>query len=125
MDPKLQALVETLRTTYPTSHVRLLPEPAMFLRSSTGRTYHAEGMQILDAEAALAYADAYMRGLLERIKETGDYRLNEAHPWIIGVYPGDLTSSPLIFIFGNIIRSGAEEWVEVGYPHYEKLAFPG
>jgi hypothetical protein len=123
MDFKLEHLVETLRASYPGSHVRLLPEPAMFLRSSTGRTYHAEGMQILSEDSALAYADAYMRGLLERIRETADYRINEAHPWIIGVYPGDLSSSALIFIFGNIIRAGQETWVEVGYPHYEKLEF--
>ena len=57
-----------------------------------------------------------MHGLLERIRDTEDYQLNEAHPWIIGVYPGDLHSRPLIFIFGNIIRSGQEEWVEVGTP---------
>ena len=34
-----------------------------------------------------------------------------------------LSILPLIFIFGNIIRSGKEEWVEVGYPHFEKLEF--
>ena len=37
--------------------------------------------------------------------------------------PGRPDLHPLIFIFGNIIRSGREEWVEVGYPHYEKLEF--
>ena len=116
-------LVETLRQAYPTSHVRVLPEPAMFLRSNTGRTYHAEGMQVLSIDSALAYASAYISGLLDRIREAEDYQLNEAHPWIIGVYPGDLQSSPLIFIFGNIIRSGREAWVEVGYPRYEKLEF--
>jgi hypothetical protein len=116
-------LVETLRQAYPTSHVRVLPEPAMFLRSNTGRTYHAEGMQVLSIDSALAYASAYISGLLDRIREAEDYQLNEAHPWIIGVYPGDLHSSPLIFIFGNIIRSGREAWVEVGYPRYEKLEF--
>jgi hypothetical protein len=103
--------------------VRVLPEPAMFLRSSTGRSYHAEGMQVLSLESAMSYAAAYMHGLLERIRETPDYQLNEAHPWIIGVYPGDLHSSPLIFIFGNIIRSGSETWIEVGFPRYEKLEF--
>ena len=118
-----QALLETLKRTYPTSHVRALPEPAMFLRSNTGRTYHAEGMQVLSTESALDYAKAYMDGLRERVRNTEDYVLNEEHPWIIGVHPGDLTSEPLIFIFGNIIRSGKEEWVEVGYPHYEHLAF--
>ena len=123
MSIDLELLVETLRRAYPTSHVRVLPEPAMFLRSSTGRSMHAEGMQVLSVESAMAYASAYIRGLMERIRDTEGYRLNEAHPWIIGVYPGDLQSSPLIFIFGNIIRSGSEEWVEVGYPHYEKLQF--
>ena len=121
----LEHLCATLRQRYPTSHVRLLPEPAMFLRSSTGRTYHAEGMQVLSEESALAYAKAYMSGLLERIRETADYQLDEAHPWIIGVHPGDLSSSPLIFIFGNIIRSGQETWVEIGYPRFEKLDFRG
>ena len=72
-----EQLVQTLRATYPTSHVRVLPEPAMFLRSSTGRTYHAEGMQVLTAESALAYASAYMTGLLERIRDTEGYQLNE------------------------------------------------
>lgn len=124
MEPKLEALLDTLRTTYPTSVVRLLPEPAMFLRSNTGRTFHAEGMQVLSAESALAYASAYMSGLRERIRTTEDYVLNEAHPWIIGVHPGDLSSPPLIFIFGNIIRSGTEAWIELGYPRYEKLDFP-
>ena len=119
----LEELIETLRRTYPGCPVRVLPEPAMFLRSNTGRTYHAEGMQILSLESALAYAAAYIQGLLDRIRETEDYELNQAHPWIIGVYPGDLQSTPLLFIFGNIIRSGREEWVEFGYPHYEKLEF--
>ena len=119
----LEKLMDTLRQTYPTSHVRVLPEPAMFLRSSTGRSYHAEGMQVLSLESAMSYAAAYMHGLLERIRETPDYQLNEAHPWIIGVYPGDLHSSPLLFIFGNISRSGAETWIEVGFPRYEKLEF--
>jgi len=123
MSLNLDQLMETLRQTYPTSHVRVLPEPAMFLRSNTGRSMHAEGMQVLSIESALAYASAYIHGLLERIRETEGYQLDEAHPWIIGVYPGDLQSSPLIFIFGNIIRSGAEAWVEVGFPHYEKLEF--
>jgi hypothetical protein len=120
----IDELLATLRRTYPTSLVRQLPEPAMFLRSNTGRTYHAEGMQVLSVESALAYASAYMAGLRERIREAEDHQLDPAHPWIIGVHPGDLTSSPLIFIFGNIIRSGHETWVELGYPRYEKLEFP-
>ncbi|BDU74914.1 hypothetical protein [Mesoterricola silvestris] len=124
MEPDLTTLLETLRRMYPTSLVRTLPEPAMFLRSNTGRTFHAEGMQVLSAESALAYASAYMRGLRERIAATADYQLNEEHPWIIGIHPGDLTSPPLIFIFGNIIRSGKEAWVELGYPRYEALDFP-
>jgi len=121
----IDELLETLRRTYPTSLVRRLPEPAMFLRSDTGRTYHAEGMQVLSAESALTYASAYMAGLQERIREAEDHQLDADHPWIIGVYPGDLTASPLIFIFGNIIRGGHERWVELGYPRYEKLEFPG
>jgi len=121
IDPK--RLLETLKQAYPTSHVRVLPEPAMFLRSSAGRSMHAEGMQVLSVESAMAYASAYMQGLLERIRETEGYQLNEAHPWIIGVYPGDPQSTPLLFIFGNIVRSGTEAWVEVGYPRYEKLEF--
>jgi hypothetical protein len=119
----IEALLATLRKTYPGSHVQLLPEPAMFLRSNTGRTFHAEGMQVLTLQSALDYAEAYMGGLRERIRSTEGYQLNEAHPWIIGVHPGDLSSEPLIFLFGNIIRSGREEWVEVGYPVYQKLEF--
>jgi len=117
----IDPLLAALRQAHPTAHLRLLPEPAMFLRSSTGRTYHAEGMQVLSVESALAYASAYMAGLQERIREAEDHVLDPDHPWIIGVHPGDLTTSPLIFIFGNIIRSGGEAWVEIGYPRYEKL----
>jgi hypothetical protein len=123
MAQTIDSLLATLRATYPTSLVRTLPESAMFLRSNTGRTFHAEGMQVLSVEGAMAYTEAYMGGLLERVKGTEGYELNPDHPWIIGVYPGDLTSVPLIFIFGNVIRSGKEEWVEVGYPHFEKLEF--
>jgi len=123
MAVNIEALLATLKGAYPTSHVRSLPEPAMFLRSNTGRSYHAEGMQVLSVESALEYADAYVNGLRERVKATEDFQLNEAHPWIVGVYPGDLTSGPLIFIFGNIIRAGKEEWIEVGWPHYEPLTF--
>jgi hypothetical protein len=81
-------------------------------------------MPFLSTESGLSYARAYMHGLLERIRETDGFELNESHPWIIGVHPGDLTSTPLIFIFGNIIRSGKEEWIEIGYPRYEGLEFP-
>jgi hypothetical protein len=116
-------LLKALREAFPTSYIRLLPEPAMFLRSNLGRSYHAEGMQFLSVESAMANARAYMNGLMERTRESEGFELNQAHPWIIGVYPGDLTSSPLIFIFGNIIRSGQEEWVQIGFPHYEKLEF--
>ena len=55
----IDSLLAALRRTFPTSHIRLLPEPAMFLRSNTGRTFHAEGMQVLSEEAAMAYASAY------------------------------------------------------------------
>jgi len=119
----VEALTAALREAFPTSHIRLLPEPAMFLRSNLGRSYHAEGMQFLSVESAMANARAYMTGLQERIRESDGMGLNAAHPWIIGIYPGDLTSTPLIFIFGNIIRSGKEEWVQIGFPRYEKLDF--
>ena len=69
-------LITALRKAYPTSHVRLLPEPAMFLRSSTGRTYTAEGMQITSKEGAIDYAKAYMNGLTERTKATEGFELN-------------------------------------------------
>jgi hypothetical protein len=120
----IEALADQLRRDHPTSHVRLLPEPAMFLRSNTGRSYHAEGMPFSSNASALSYASAYMQGLLERIGATEGFELNQAHPWIIGIHPGDLTSSPLIFIFGNIIRSGAEAWIQIGFPRYESLEFP-
>jgi hypothetical protein len=123
MTSTVEALREALQGAFPTSHVRLLPEPAMFLRSNLGRTYHAEGMQFLSVESAMAHARAYMCGLMERIRESEGMELNEAHPWIIGIHPGDLTQAPLIFIFGNIVRSGREEWVEIGYPRYEPLVF--
>lgn len=123
MTSNVETLVTALRQAFPTSHVRLLPEPAMFLRSNTGRSYHAEGMQFLSVESAMAHARAYMNGLEERTRESEGFELNKAHPWIIGVYPGDLTSAPLIFIFGNIIRAGKEEWVEIGFPRYERLEF--
>ena len=116
-------LLAALRQAYPTSHVRLLPEPAMFLRSNHGRSYTAEGMQIASIEGALDYAKAYMSGLMERTQATEGFELNPAHPWIIGVFPGNASSSPLIFIFGNIIRYGKESWVEVGFPTYEQLTF--
>ena len=116
-------LLKALRQAYPTSHIRLLPEPAMFLRSNLGRSYTAEGMQIVSLEGALDYAKAYMTGLTERAEATEGFELNPAHPWIIGVFPGNASSSPLLFIFGNIIRYGKEAWVEVGFPTYEKLEF--
>ena len=119
----IETLLSALRQAYPTSHVRLLPEPAMFLRSNLGRSYTAEGMQIVTLEGALDYAKAYMSGLVERAQATEGFELNQAHPWIIGVFPGNDSSSPLIFIFGNIIRYGKETWVEVGFPTYEQLEF--
>jgi hypothetical protein len=124
MTPHLDELMEALRLAFPTSHLRFLPEPAMFLRSNTGRSYHAEGMQFLSVESAMAHVNAYIRGLQERIRESDGFELNPAHPWIIGVHPGDLASPPLIFVFGNIIRSGKEEWIEIGFPRYESLTFP-
>lgn len=119
----IENLLEALKQAYPTSHVRLLPEPAMFLRSNLGRSYTAEGMHIATLEGALEYAKAYMNGLVERAQATEGFELNAAHPWIIGVYPGNASSSPLIFIFGNIIRYGKEAWIEVGSPTYDKLVF--
>jgi hypothetical protein len=123
MTSNVEQLMATLRQAFPGSHVRLLPEPALFLRSNMGRSYHAEGMQFLSVESAMAHVRAYMSGLLARVSESEGFELNAAHPWIIGVYPGDLTSAPLVFVFGNIIRSGKEEWVEIGYPRYENLEF--
>ncbi len=123
MTLSVDTLVEALRQAYPTSHVRLLPEPAMFLRSNLGRSYTAEGMQIASLQGALDYAEAYMGGLRERAQATEGFELNPDHPWIIGVFPGSATSSALIFIFGNIIRYGREAWVEVGSPTYEQLKF--
>jgi hypothetical protein len=123
MSVSIDTLLAALRQAYPTSHVRLLPEPAMFLRSNLGRTYTAEGMQILSLEGALDYAQAYMNGLTERAQATEGFELNREHPWILGVFPGSSTASPLIFIFGNIIRQGRESWVEVGCPTYEQLSF--
>jgi hypothetical protein len=119
----IETLIEALRQAYPTSHIRLLPEPAMFLRSNLGRSYTAEGMRITTLEGALDYAKAYMTGLVERAQATEGFELNAANPWIIGVYPGNASSSPLIFIFGNIIRNRKESWVEVGSPTYDKLEF--
>jgi hypothetical protein len=123
MNFPVETLLDALHQAYPTSHVRLLAEPAMFLRSNQGRSYTAEGMQILSLDGALDYAKAYMNGLVERTRATEGFELDPAHPWIIGVFPGNAWSSPLIFIFGNIIRHGTETWVEVGFPTYEKLEF--
>ena len=36
MTSNIEALREALQQAFPTSHVRLLPEPAMFLRSNLG-----------------------------------------------------------------------------------------
>jgi len=119
----VDSLLDALRKAYPTSHVRLLAEPAMFLRSNLGRSYTAEGMQIVSEAAALDYAKAYMNGLTERAQATEGFELDPEHPWILGVFPGNATTSPLIFIFGNIVRYGQERWVEVGFPTYERLEF--
>ena len=119
----VETLLEALQQGFPTSHVRLLSEPAMFLRSNLGRSYTAEGMPIKSLQGAMEYARAYMNGLTERTQATEGFELNPAHPWIIGVFPGNASTSPLIFIFGNIIRYGRESWVEVGFPTYQKLEF--
>jgi hypothetical protein len=119
----VDSLLDALRKAYPTSHVRLLAEPAMFLRSNQGRSYTAEGMQIVSEAAGLGYAKAYMNGLTERAQATEGFELDPQHPWILGVFPGNATTSPLIFIFGNIVRYGQERWVEVGFPTYERLEF--
>ena len=119
----IDPLLASLRQAYPSSSVRLLPEPAMFLRSNQGRTYTAEGMPVVTLEGALEYARAYMSGLTERTAATEGFQLNPEHPWIIGVFPGTASTLPLLFIFGNVIRHGSETWVEVGYPTYQKLEF--
>ena len=54
----VEALLTALQQGFPTSHVRLLSEPAMFLRSNLGRSYTAEGMQIASVEGAMEYAKA-------------------------------------------------------------------
>ena len=123
MTLSIAPLMAALRATHPTSHIRELTEPAMFLRSNQGRSYTAEGMPILSVGGAMDYAQAYMNGLTERAAATEGFELNQAHPWIIGVFPGNATTGPLIFIFGNIIRNGRESWVEVGQPTYEPLTF--
>ncbi|NTW86248.1 MAG: hypothetical protein HGB30_08815 [Holophagaceae bacterium] len=123
MSIPVDSLLAALRKAYPTSHVRLLAEPAMFLRSNLGRSYTAEGMQIVSEAAALDYATAYMNGLTERAQATEGFELDPEHPWILGVFPGNATTSPLIFIFGNIVRNGQERWIEVGFPIYERLEF--
>lgn len=123
MNFPVETLLGALRQGFPTSHVRLLAEPAMFLRSNLGRSYTAEGMPIKSLDGAMEYARTYMNGLTERAQATEGFELNPAHPWIIGVFPGNASTSPLIFIFGNIIRYGRESWVEVGFPTYEKLEF--
>ena len=123
MSIPIDSLLDALRKAYPTSHVRLLAEPAMFLRSNQGRSYTAEGMPIVTEAAALDYAKAYMNGLTERAQATEGFELDPEHPWILGVFPGNATTSPLIFIFGNIVRYGQERWVEVGFPTYKRLEF--
>jgi hypothetical protein len=123
MPVRIDDLLQTLRQTYPTSLVKKLDEPAMFLRSNLGRSYTAEGMQITSVDAALEYAKGYMHSLIERTQATEGFALNQDHPWIIGVFPGSPTAAPLIFIFGNIVRYGKEVWLEVGEPRYEPLAF--
>jgi hypothetical protein len=94
-------------------------DPFYSTRSNLRQNYTAEGMQIVSLDCA----KAYMSGLTERARTTGGFELNTAHPWIIGVLPGNDSSSSLIFILGNIIRYGKETRAEVGYPTYENLNF--
>ena len=127
MSIPIDSLLDALRKAYPTSHVRLLAElsPSMLIAvvDNQGRSYTAEGMPIVTEAAALDYAKAYMNGLTERAQATEGFELDPEHPWILGVFPGNATTSPLIFIFGNIVRYGQERWVEVGFPTYERLEF--
>lgn len=116
-----EKLIEALRAKYPTSYVRVLHEPAMFVRSNKGRTYSAPGSEVASIQSALDYTHVRMNIVVERARETQGYELDEAHPWIIGVYPGGEARLPELFVFGNIIRNGAERWVEVGSIQYENL----
>lgn len=116
-----QQLLEALKQTYPTTHFRMLQEPAMFIRSNKGRTYSARGAEVFSLKSALDYTHVRMDIVRERVKETEGYVLDPEHPWIIGIYPGDGTQHPHVFVHGNIVRNGTERWVEVGSIQYDRL----
>jgi hypothetical protein len=118
---EVEKLLQALKQTYPTSHFKLLLEPAMFIRSNKGRTYSARGAEVFSVKSALDYTHVRMDIVMERVKETDGYLLDADHPWIIGIYPGDGEQHPHIFVHGNIIRNGTEHWVEVGSIQYEPL----
>lgn len=121
MTLEAEKLLDALRQAYPTSHFKLLLEPAMFVRSNKGRTYSARGAEIFSIKSALDYTHVRMEIVKERVKETPEYVLDESHPWIIGVYPGTTEQHPHVFVHGNIIRNGSERWIEVGSIQYEQL----
>ncbi|HEY6009452.1 MAG TPA: hypothetical protein VIU40_14090, partial [Geobacteraceae bacterium] len=53
-------LTAALKQVYPTSHFRLLQEPAMFVRSNKGRTYSARGAEVFSVKSALDYTHVRM-----------------------------------------------------------------
>lgn len=118
---EVEKLMEALKQSYPTSHYRILLEPAMFIRSSKGRTYSARGVEVFSVRSALDYTHVRMNIVMERVKEAEGYVLDQEHPWIIGIYPGDGEQHPHVFVHGNIIRNRTEHWVEVGSIQYEPL----
>lgn len=116
-----EKLMEALKASYPTSHFRLLLEPAMFIRSNKGRTYSSRGAEVFSIKSALDYTHVRMEIVMERVKETEGYVLDQEHPWIIGIFPGGREQHPHVFVHGNIIRNGTERWVEVGSIQYDPL----
>ena len=121
MTLEAEKLLDALRQAYPTSHFKLLLEPAMFVRSNKARTYSARGAEVFSIKSALDYTHVRMEIVLERVKETEGYVLDQEHPWIIGVYPGNGEQHPHVFVHGNIIRNGTERWVDVGSIRYDHL----
>jgi hypothetical protein len=121
MSLEAEKVLDALRQAYPTSHFRLLLEPAMFVRSNKGRTYSARGAEVFSVKSALDYTHVRMEIVTERVRETPEYTLDTDHPWIIGVYPGTTEQHPHVFVHGNIIRNGDERWVEVGSIQYDRL----
>ena len=121
MTLEVEKLMEALKQTYPSSHFRILLEPAMFIRSNKGRTYSARGAEVFSVKSAMDYTHVRMNIVMERVKETEVYDLDTEHPWIIGVYPGNDEQHPHVFVHGNIIRNHTERWVEVGSIQYEGL----